>query len=194
MVMQSLTELAACVVREHFKLADVMLLPEDISNLVRRTCCYAYTLGSSGPKINLPPTAEGYTPHPCVKAAVRGHLDCLKYAHEKSGATRHWSTQVTLAAAKYGHLDCLQYAHENGCEWHPQTTLMASIGGHLDCLRYAHENGCALYEYVCSAAAKNGHADCFEYAKQHGCGPHRMKMTRWTLMAARYYCSIIWTS
>ena len=48
----------------------------------------------------------------------------------------------TVVAALNGHLDCLKYAHENGCEWDEDTCSEAALNGHLDCLKYAHENGC----------------------------------------------------
>ncbi len=52
-------------------------------------------------------------------------------------------------AAEKGHLDCLRYAHENGCPWDEYTCRGAVENGRLDCLHYAYENGCPLkYKYM----------------------------------------------
>jgi len=48
----------------------------------------------------------------------------------------------TRAAAERGHLDCLKYAHENGCPWDLTCTKAAEKGGYDECLKYAHESGC----------------------------------------------------
>lgn len=56
---------------------------------------------------------------------------------------RLWTVSTTVWAAMNGHLDCLKYAHENGCPWDSQTTALAAEYGHLDCLEYARKNGCA---------------------------------------------------
>ena len=39
-----------------------------------------------------------------------------------------------------GHLGCLKYAHENGCSWNKLTCSYAAENGYLNCLKYAHEN------------------------------------------------------
>ena len=46
-----------------------------------------------------------------------------------------------------GHLECLKYAHENGCHLNKYICETAAArGGHLDCLEYAHKNGCPCDE------------------------------------------------
>lgn len=50
----------------------------------------------------------------CEKAALVGHLDCLKYLHF-SGVS--WNIFTCSKATIYGNLECLEYAHENGCPW-----------------------------------------------------------------------------
>ena len=94
----------------------------------------------------------------CFKAALKGHLACLKYAHEKGFP---WSARTCAAAAKNGHLGCLQYAHENGCPW-DKTTGLAATSTELAAIRwrckgrkvskmlcaiYAFENGCPHNTY-----------------------------------------------
>jgi len=87
------------------------------------------------------PTVNGcpWDTKTCSEAALMGHLDCLKYAHENGCP---WDTKTCSEAALMGHLDCLKYAHENGCPWDTKTCSEAAEGGHFDCLKYAHENGC----------------------------------------------------
>ena len=104
----------------------------------------------------------------CLSSAKNNHLECLKYAH-KNGCP--WDNWVCYWAAKYGHLECLKYAHENGCPWNDLTCAEAAKNGHLECLKYAHENGCLWYREsnTCPNAAANGHLDCLEYAHKNGC-------------------------
>ena len=75
------------------------------------------------------------------QAALKGHLDCLKYLHENEC---HWDDYTCSSAAWNGHLECLKYAHENGCKWDEVTVTNAIINGHLECLKYAYKNGCEL--------------------------------------------------
>jgi hypothetical protein len=128
-----------------------------------------------------------------LSAAVNGHLDCLRYAHE-NGCQWHISTTgyaaskgfidclkyahqngaqlnvfTTVGAAANGHLDCLSYAHKNGCVWDESTTWWAALNGHFDCLRYAHENGCDWGEKTPEKAAENRTFDCLRYAIENGC-------------------------
>jgi hypothetical protein len=53
-----------------------------------------------------------------------------------------WNKLSCRYAALNGHLECLKYAHENGCEWDNETCRNAEQNGHLECLNYARENGC----------------------------------------------------
>ena len=46
------------------------------------------------------------------------------------------------AAAAGGHLEILKYLHEKGFPWDCRTCRNAALGGHLEVLKYAHENGC----------------------------------------------------
>ncbi|ATZ80098.1 ankyrin repeat domain-containing protein [Bodo saltans virus] len=102
----------------------------------------------------------------CTNAAFKGHLECLKYAHE-NGCSLDFLTCASAAAN--GHLKCLKYAHENGCLWFCGTTLSAASNGHLECLRYAHENGCPWSNSLYSFAKKYGQLECLKYARENGC-------------------------
>ena len=48
----------------------------------------------------------------CRDAALNGHLDCLRYAHENGCC---WDKRTCEGAAKYGQLECLKYACARKC-------------------------------------------------------------------------------
>ena len=103
----------------------------------------------------------------CYRSAKRGHLECLRFAHENGS---NWGgVIVTNMSSAGGYLDCLRYAHENGCPWNKITCENASWGGHLDCLRYAHEHGCPWDRNTTENASGEGHLECLRYAHEHGC-------------------------
>jgi hypothetical protein len=102
----------------------------------------------------------------CCAAAVEGHVDCLKYAHQNGAPL---TENTCLGAAIRGHLDCLKYAHENGVLITQRDCDIAASNGHLDCLKYAHEHGGHLSTQICDTVASNGHLDCLKYAHEHGC-------------------------
>jgi len=99
-------------------------------------------------------------------AAKSGHLECLKYIHEKG---RQWDTWTCSIAAAYGRLDCLKYLHENECPWDSWACNYAAANGKLECLKYLHENRCPWDKYACSCASANGNLDCLEYFHENGC-------------------------
>ena len=61
-----------------------------------------------------------------------------------------WSSRTCSKAALGGHLECLKYAHENGCPWDEKTCYVAALSGHLECLKYLHEKGCPWNEKTSS--------------------------------------------
>lgn len=120
----------------------------------------------------------------CSRAASRGHLECLKFAHARGEKQRG----TTTAAAQAGQLECLKYAHKNGFPWGDNptaegwddegqpitikgvgTTASAASRGQFECLKYAHENGCPWDENTTAEACRNGHLDCLKYAHESGC-------------------------
>ena len=102
-----------------------------------------------------------------------------------------WDERTCSEAAR-GHLECLKYAHENGCPWDEETCSDAARRGHLECLKYLHEKGCpwdertcselpkrsprvfeictrkwmSLGRRTCSYAARRGHLECLKYAHE----------------------------
>ncbi len=99
--------------------------------------------------------------------AWSGRLDLLVNSH-KNRWLWNTSRTCELAAIK-GSLECLRYAHENGCPWDSYTCTLAARSGSLECLRYAHENGCPWGKAVCSAAAIWNNIECLKYARGNGC-------------------------
>jgi hypothetical protein len=76
-------------------------------------------------------------------------------------------TQVCARAAYRGSLECLQYAHTNGYGWDQLTCTNATISGSLECLRYACENGCECDLNECIARATGGRTIvCVQYLRQ----------------------------
>jgi len=77
----------------------------------------------------------------CKQAALNGHLECLRYAHENNCPWGDWGEGICSCAAKNGHLECLRYAHENGCPWNKYTYRYAAKYGHLKCVKYMNAHG-----------------------------------------------------
>lgn len=73
----------------------------------------------------------------CTEAARNGHLNCLRYLHQ-----RGWASDISTstAAAANGHIDCLIFAHEHGCPWNMTTYQSAIAGGHMNCANYLQAN------------------------------------------------------
>ena len=74
-----------------------------------------------------------------VVAAENGELGVLALLGKIS--TNQWTADVCTGAAMYGHVNCLRYAHENGCPWDKNTCVRAAMYGSLDCLKYAYHYG-----------------------------------------------------
>ena len=107
--------------------------------------------------------------NPCQRSAERGHLACLRYAHEHGC---RWYEETCSDASDGGHLDCLRYAHENGCPWDERTCWYACMDDdYLECLRYAHERGCPWSARTCWYASAYGNPECLDYALENGCPP-----------------------
>ena len=70
------------------------------------------------------------------------------------------------AAASGGHLEVLKYLHEKGCPWNKKTCMYAASGGHLEVLKYAIENGCRWgAERIYNIAARNRNFEIIEYVR-----------------------------
>ena len=87
-----------------------------------------------------------------------------------------------MFAAENGHLECLKYAHERGCPWDELTCAYAAKLGNLECLKYAHEHGCPWDARTCGTAAENGHLECLKYAQDHGAPDSAHYVVDWQRM------------
>jgi hypothetical protein len=134
----------------------------------------------------------------CELAAVEGHLDILRYAHENGYP---WDGDSCRAAARNGHLSILKYLHENGCSCRRTPIYYeAIISGQLDVVMYLYENdftmdmdacdyaatrnslpiliylrerGFPWSSRTCLAAIVEGNLEVFAYAHENGCPVHR---------------------
>jgi hypothetical protein len=98
-------------------------------------------------------------------AAACGHLNCMKFLHEKYGednlfkydecqeisprnldinstVQREDNVDACTYAAERGYIDCLKFLHENDYYWDEWTCTRAAQNGQLECLKYLHQNGC----------------------------------------------------
>lgn len=96
----------------------------------------------------------------CYTAASKGHLHCLKKAHE---AGLPWTKLVCNIAAEKGNLTCLEYAHQQGCLLGDTTVQNAAIYGHLKCLHFAVEHKCNVDEEIFHCTIVNNHSKCLRY-------------------------------
>ncbi|CAL6287256.1 unnamed protein product [Bathycoccus prasinos] len=107
--------------------------------------------------------------HACAFAALKGHLEVLKYLREEVKAP--WGSETATFAAGNGHLHILEYLVErkyyeyNGdaCQW-------AAMSGHLDCLKYLHETAKAPWDKeAVRYAHENKHPECLQYCLDNDC-------------------------
>jgi hypothetical protein len=105
----------------------------------------------------------------CIRAAKRGHIECLKYIHEYGLDLDPFSSALpVLFTAINGHLECLKYLHKCGLGMTICACMHAIIGGKFDCLRYIIDNGCPLYDAATKHASEFGRLDSLKYLVEKG--------------------------
>ena len=107
--------------------------------------------------------------HACAFAALKGHLEVLKYLREEAEAPWDWYTATW--AAQNGHLHILEYLVERKYDKYDEYVCKsAAENGHLDCLKYLHETAKAPWnsQAVRAAHAKN-QIDCVQYLLDNNC-------------------------
>ncbi len=114
-----------------------------------------------------------------ILASRHGHLDCLKFAHQRGCPLNDISNlevgeyvvinDIVNASIIDGHLDCLKYAHqEAGVELTEKAFIVASVKGHLNCIKYLLQQGLEWYHGTIAICARYGHLDCLKYACENG--------------------------
>jgi hypothetical protein len=78
--------------------------------------------------------------------AEGGHLDTLRYLHEKSPAT--CGRNATMHAAVGGRLDCLKFLHSVNAPWHTSISNDTARAGQVECLAHQVEHGCPHMMYT----------------------------------------------
>jgi len=110
----------------------------------------------------------------CKIAAVRGHLDCLRFLFDKVKPSRKTVVEAAGQATASGHVEILKYIVEErkisdlakfACAGN------ATWNGQLDCLKYLVEEAKVPLDntrYVSFARYKEHH-DCLNYVREKGC-------------------------
>ncbi|KAL2914138.1 hypothetical protein HK105_206396 [Polyrhizophydium stewartii] len=98
------------------------------------------------------------------EAATYGHLEVLKWIHERM-PDGNWPTWVMDCAAWSGKLDCVKWLHANRTEGCTTKAIdYAAHSGHLDVVKWLHKNsteGCTTK--AMDFAASNGHLDVVKW-------------------------------
>ena len=97
-------------------------------------------------------------------AAIYGHVDCLRSAHENG---YRWSLRETINAARFGHVDCLEYALLHNFPRDSRIIALAAHNGSIECVKCAHKYGCIINKSACWSAVRNGHLHCLMYIHQN---------------------------
>ena len=103
----------------------------------------------------------------CIYAALKGSIECLKFAHENGYPLD--DSHICNLSAKIGSLDCLRYAHENGCKLQLQTLFNSVEESKMECLKYCHENGCEFPKSAIQIAVKKNKINFVKYLHENGC-------------------------
>ncbi|KAL2914109.1 hypothetical protein HK105_206367 [Polyrhizophydium stewartii] len=111
-------------------------------------------------------------------AAMYGHLEVLKWLHERM-PNRNWTPCVMHMAARNGHLDVVKFLHANRTEGCTKYAMdYAAENGHLDVVKWLHSNrteGCSTD--AMDDAARNGHLDVVKWLhanRTEGCSTYAM--------------------
>jgi len=108
------------------------------------------------------------------RAAIKGHLDCLRFLFDKVNPSRGTELEAAGEAASRGHVDIAKYFVEERKILDGVKIACAGNAagfGRLDCLKYLLEEARAPLDqwfYIASARYKE-HPDCENYFLEKGC-------------------------
>ena len=101
-----------------------------------------------------------YQKETCIKAALHGHLDVLKWLHSHGGKLNQ---HIFDASAESGNIEMMEWLKDNNCEWGMETCVGAVKSGQLEVLEWLRENNCPWDETTCITAYTLGHIDILEW-------------------------------
>ena len=111
----------------------------------------------------------------CKVAAIKGHLDCLRFLFDKLKPSRKTERTAAMQAAGLGHTDILKYFVEERKIWDDlklNCVATAALHGKLDCIKYlfGEEAKTPLnnWQYIAYARYYE-HPDCENYLLEKGC-------------------------
>lgn len=98
---------------------------------------------------------------------------------------------LCMYAALYGHLDCLKTAHQNGCQWDESVCSLAAQQGFIDCLKYARENNCTwslhdMFKCLQIVSKEEKYAECTAYIRSE----IQKTMRFWIKLCTVWSCSL----
>ena len=105
----------------------------------------------------------------CRLAALRGHLEVLKWLCEEEGY-QYSGVDILTAASREGHLEILKWiiTRTTHVAWnnnHVAASYAAALGGHLEILRWLWSQGCRWNNrHILANAARGGHLDVLKWA------------------------------
>ena len=111
----------------------------------------------------------------CKGAAVRGHLDCVRFLFDKVKPSRDTEKETAIQATCGGHVETLKYFVEerkipDGLK--SECMCNAAMHGKLDCLKYllGEEAKAPLNDWQYIASARHyEHPECENYLLEKGC-------------------------
>jgi len=111
----------------------------------------------------------------CARAALKGHLDCLRFLFDKVKPSRETEKDAAIQAGVYGHLDIMKYFVEERKRSDDlkfnYLVASAAMHGKLDCLKYLVEEAKVPLnhgDFIACARYYERH-ECLNYLLENGC-------------------------
>ena len=110
----------------------------------------------------------------CGQAAIKGHLDCIRFLVDKVKPSRETEEKAAMLAAQFGHTDILKYfVEERKISLEGKFTCVggAAMFGGLDCLKYLVEEAKVPINYwrYTACARYFEQPECENYMLEKGC-------------------------
>ena len=111
----------------------------------------------------------------CFQAAIKGHLDCVRFLFDKVEPSRETEKEAAMQAAGLGHTDIVRYFVEERKirdDLKLDCVATAALHGKLDCIKYlfGEEAKVPLNDWRFIAFARyHEQPDCVNYLLEKGC-------------------------